>query len=545
MTLEAEEVAGLLKEFGQRVALKGGNPYRAKAYLTAARNLRAAGAPLDELIAQDRLTAIPGVGDAIADIIGKLHRQGTHPKLEEMRKDVPASLLELADIPNLRQGDLQKVRAAGFDDIAKLEAALEKGTIDTKALSSALQRKLKDGIELRRQSLGKIHLHRAEAVLERAAEAIRARRPDLSEITIAGDMRRMCELVGDFRIVAADSRDGVEKINDIELIVCPKSHFGAALLFATGSANHLAQLAALAAKKGYRLAPDGLWHGKSRIAAESESDIYQALGLQFIPPELREGRGEVELAAKKRLPVLVTLSDVKGILHAHTDQSDGAATLTEMAEACQEKGFSYLGVTDHSQSAHYAGGLKAAEVRAQQKEIDRLNRKARGKAVRIFKGIESDILSDGALDYPESVLKSFDLVVASIHSQFRKNKDEQTARLIKAVSNPHTTVLGHITGRQLLRRHGYDVDIEAVLRACAEHGVAIEVNGHPWRLDLDWRWLPRALELGCMLSLDPDAHSEDEIDNVRWSVAMARKGGAAKGQVINCLSRREFEGYLH
>jgi DNA polymerase (family 10) len=282
--------------------------------------------------------------------------------------------------------------------------------------------------------------------------------------------------------------------------------------------------------------------GKARLPTATEKDIYDALGLPFIPPELREGRGEVEKAGKSRLPVLVERRDVKGVLHAHTDQSDGVATLAQMAAACRDSGYGYLGITDHSQSAHYAGGLSEKEVARQQREIDRLNK--RNAPFRIFKGIESDILPDGALDYPDEVLKTFDFVIASVHGQFRKDKSVQTRRIIKAVSNPYTTVLGHITGRQLLRRHGYDVDIEAILKACAAHGVAIEVNGHPWRLDLDWRWLDRALELGCLISLDPDAHSVAEIDNVRWAVAMARKGGVPKEKIINCMSADQFAQFL-
>jgi DNA polymerase (family X) len=542
MKLETEEVAGLLKEYGLRMSLKGGNPYRSKSYITAARNLKAAGAPLDELIAQGELKTIPGIGDAIADIIVKLHNNGTHPKLEEMRKGLPAPLLELLELPKLRPEDILKIEKTGIKSLPELEDALRKGAISPKVLSPAMQRKLLEGIDLHRASAGKIHLHRAEYLLEEAAAALARRHPELKDLTIAGDFRRSCELVGNFRLVALGPDDRQERINDIELLVRRKDSFACALLFATGSDKHLEHLAARATKKGFTLSPAGLSQGKSRIAIRTESDIYEALGLQYIPPELREGRGEIELAARKKIPVLVTLADVKGIIHAHTNQSDGAATLDEMAEACAEKGFSYLGLTDHSQTAHYAGGLSPREVREQQKDIDRLNKRRR--SFRVFKGIESDILTDGSLDYTGDILKKFELVVASIHGQFRKNKDEQTARLVKAAANPHTNVLGHITGRQLLRRHGYDVDIEAVLQACAKHGVAIEVNGHPWRLDIDWRWLARALELGCLVSLDPDAHSVSEIDNVKWAVAMARKGGVSKNNVANCLSREDFRDWL-
>jgi DNA polymerase (family X) len=239
----------------------------------------------------------------------------------------------------------------------------------------------------------------------------------------------------------------------------------------------------------------------------------------------------------------VTQADLRGVLHAHTTESDGSDSLEDMAEATRQRGYAYLGLTDHSQTAHYAGGLKVEEVAAQQRAVDRLNKRY-GATFRVFKGIESDILGDGSLDYPDEVLASFDLVIASVHSKFRMGRREQTDRIVRAVENPHTTILGHVTGRQLLRRAGYEVDMERILRACAQHGVAIEINAHPWRLDMDWRWSERALELGCQFSIDPDAHSTGEIDNVRWGVLMARKGAVPTDRVINALGLAEFDSFL-
>jgi DNA polymerase (family X) len=231
------------------------------------------------------------------------------------------------------------------------------------------------------------------------------------------------------------------------------------------------------------------------------------------------------------------------VLHAHTNESDGADTLEEMAKATRQRGYAYLGLTDHSQTAHYAGGLKPDEVLAQQKEIEKLN-KSLGAKFHVFKGIESDILGDGSLDYPEDILARFDLVIASVHSKFRMSEKEQTARIVKAIENPHTTILGHVTGRQLLRRPGYEVDMERILKACAKHGVAIEINAHPWRLDMDWRWCERALELGCLFSIDPDAHSTEEINNLKWGVLMARKGGVPKDRVLNAFDLAQFTAHL-
>jgi DNA polymerase (family 10) len=279
------------------------------------------------------------------------------------------------------------------------------------------------------------------------------------------------------------------------------------------------------------------------IAGAQEADIYAALDLPFIEPELREGGDELARAHKRILPRLVQDEDLRGLLHVHTDASDGVNTLEEMAQAALARGYGYLGIADHSQSAHYAGGLTLEEISTQLDAIDRLNRQF-GAKFRVLKGIESDIRADGSLDYPDAVLARFDFVVASVHSRFRLEAEEQTARIIRAVKSPYTTILGHMTGRQLLRRPGYALDVEKVLAACARYGVAIEVNANPWRLDLDWRWHTRALELGCMLSINPDAHSITELDLTHWGVEMARKGGVPKERVLNCLELPALLSFL-
>jgi DNA polymerase (family 10) len=279
------------------------------------------------------------------------------------------------------------------------------------------------------------------------------------------------------------------------------------------------------------------------VPCADEADVYAALGLPVIAPELRESGKEVLLAARGRLPALVEAADIRGILHAHTDASDGGNTLAQMAAATQKRGYQYFGVADHSQSAHYAGGLTPEEILAQHREADALNARF-GDGFRIFKGIESDIRPDGSLDYPDALLEKFDFVVASIHSQFRLDKAAQTKRMLRAVAHPATTILGHMTGRMLLNRPGYEVDIAAVLKACAAHGVAVEINANPHRLDLDWRWHQTALKYGCMLSVNPDAHSTAELDLMRWGLAMARKGGVPADRVLNALTRRDMEQYL-
>jgi DNA polymerase (family 10) len=365
-------------------------------------------------------------------------------------------------------------------------------------------------------------------------------------VTIAGDFRRGCELVVDLALVAEAPRSDGERTarnsSGLKIHLTDRKHFGAALLRATGSSDHLDQLRNLAASKGMRLEADGL-HEDRNLVAGTEEDIYRALGLPFIEPELREGRGEIERALKDKLPELVTDRDLHGILHCHTDASDGTETLESMAKATRQRGFQYFGVADHSKSAHYAGGLSIEQIEEQHREADRLN-KAFGKDFRILKGIESDILVDGSLDYPDEVLESFDFVVASVHGRFKLDRKAQTERLLRAISNPHTTIIGHMTGRQLLRRPGYDIDVEKVLRACAKHTVAVEINAHPWRLDLDWRWHQAALDFGCMMSINPDAHSIAELDHMHWGVEMARKGGVPAKRVLNAMTLSEISQYL-
>ncbi|MBW5440526.1 DNA polymerase/3'-5' exonuclease PolX [Bradyrhizobium canariense] len=546
-SLDTRGVASLLREYAQRTALRGGNPYRAKAYSRAADSLATLAVPLDVLIAEDRLTEIPGVGDAIADIITKLHKTGNHPSLEKLRKEIPGGVLELLAVPGLRpEKVLRLYQDLGITSLAELEAAAKDDRIKkAKGLGAALQTKILQNLAIAKSGEGRLHLHRAAALLAHAKESIRKARPELKRVTIAGDFRRGCELVADLAIVAEAAKSdetAMPSSDGLQVRVSDRKHFGAALLFATGSAGHIEQLQALAAEKGMRLDAHGLHKGRTLIAGE-EADIYQALGLPFIDPELREGRGEVELALKGKLPKLVTDKDLRGILHCHTDASDGTETLETMAKATRQRGFEYFGVADHSKSAHYAGGLSLEEIVQQHREADRLNKRF-GKDFRILKGIESDILADGSLDYDDEVLERFDFVVASIHGRFKLDRKAQTQRLLRAISDPHTTIIGHMTGRQLQRRPGYEIDIEKVLRACAKHDVVVEINAHPWRLDLDWRWHRAALEFGCMLSINPDAHSIPELDHMHWGVEMARKGGVPADRVLNAMPLPEIARYL-
>jgi DNA polymerase (family 10) len=466
-----------------------------------------------------------------------------------MRKEIPTGALEMLSIPGLRPDKVLKIyKELGISSVDELEKAAKADRLRAvKGLGVPLQTKILQGIEIRRTGEGRRHLHHAAVLLQSAQDQLRKSKLEIQQVLPAGDFRRGCELVADLALVVETSNlEGSPRklVSNSQLNVwlTDKRRLGATLMLATGSEKHLEQLCELAAEKGMRLDETGLHFGRKTVA-RTEEEIYAALGLQFIEPELREGVGEIELSKRRKLPSLVTDGDIRGILHAHTNRSDGADTLEAMAEATRRHGYTYFGVADHSQSAHYAGGLSVEEIFEQHQEIDVLN-KHYGEKVRILKGIESDILSDGSLDYPDEVLARFDFVVASVHSRFKLGRKEQTDRILRAVANRRTTILGHMTGRQLLRRPGYDVDVERILRACAKHGVAVEINANPWRLDLDWRWHQRALDLGCMMSVNPDAHSTSEIDLTHWGVEMARKGGVPKERVLNCLGLRKLLAYL-
>ena len=466
-----------------------------------------------------------------------------------MREKFPEGVLAMLRIPGLRPERVRKLYTdLGIASVEALEEAARNDRLKTlKGYGPAFQAKILQGIEMGRRPHGR-HIHRAAAAIDYARAEVERLYPDWMMITPAGEFRRGCELVGALSLVAIDPRlhgsdKSIAQGDQLTVHVASRERYGIALLPATGSDQHIAALRARAAKRGCTLDEAGLRKKTRVLASKTEEDIYAALGLPFIAPELRETGDEVERAAAGDLPELVTGEDLRGVLHAHTDQSDGADTLKEMADATRKRGYAYLGLTDHSQTAHYAGGLKPDEVLAQQKAVEPLN-KSYGAKFHVFKGIESDILGDGSLDYPEDILARFDLVIASVHSKFRMSEREQTDRIVKAIENPHTTILGHVTGRQLLRRPGYEVDMERILKACAKHGVAIEINAHPWRLDMDWRWCSRALELGCMFSIDPDAHFRTEIDNLQWGVLMARKGGVPKEHVLNALDLAQFKAHL-
>ncbi|PSC03286.1 DNA polymerase/3'-5' exonuclease PolX [Alsobacter soli] len=545
MPHDTVEIASLLFEIGQRLALAGDNPYRARSYARAAQSLLSLVAPVEEVIREGRLTDLPGVGPSLAGVIRELHEHGTTPTLSKLRAAYPPGVLELLHVPGLPP---EKVRLlhdrAGIASLDELESAARAGRLQVlKGFGPSFEAKILSSVAELRRTRGRKLIHHAGEDLRRLEDGLTAAHPELRRLAPAGEFRRGLELV-QAAVLVAESAEGsaieiLELAGRAQLWLAPPGLYGPALVLATGSDDHLAALRAHACAMNLYLDTEGLRRGRALLPCPEEADVYRALKLPFIDPELRETGEEVALAAKGRLPKLVALGDLRGLIHCHTDFSDGADTLEAMAEATRARGYAYFGVADHSRSASYAGGLAVESVLEQRRAVRELNARY-GSAFRILHGIESDILPDGSLDYPDEILGQLDYVVASVHSRFRLSEEEQTERVIRAVRNPFTTVLGHMTGRLLKSRQGYDVDVPRVLAACAEAGVAVEINANPHRLDLDWRWHRTALELGCLFSINPDAHSAEELDLTAWGVSMARKGGIGPDRVLNA---RPFEDW--
>jgi DNA polymerase (family 10) len=449
-------------------------------------------------------------------------------------------------------------------DIAALAGACERGEVAQLAgFGAKSQEKILRGIDYLRSVAGRFLIPEVEGHARALLEHLRAGPPP-GRLEVAGSYRRRNEVLKDLDLVASTGAPGevaahfrafpgvgevvasgstktsVRLVSGlaVDLRLVDEEQFPFALCHFTGSREHNTALRARARERGMKLNEYGLYRGSRALALRDEEEIYRALDLEYVPPELRENLGEVELAAAGALPHLVRQGDLRGVVHVHTNYSDGHETLEELVAAARERGYEYLGVADHSRSAFYAGGLEEADIRRQHREIDRLN--ARLEGFRIFKGIESDILADGSLDYGREVLESFDFVIASLHSRFAMPEEEMTRRVLRAMEDPHTTFLGHVTARLLLRRRGVALDMDRVLRAASELGVAVEINASPHRLDLDWRHGPRARELGLLTAINPDAHVAAGMDDVRYGVGIARKAGFSPERVVNTYGAEEF-----
>lgn len=527
--MDTRSVAFVLKLTGQLMELHNENPFKAKAYANAAFRLAKSRIDIDGLSLQD-LEKIEGISKGIPQKIIELNEKGSIAELDVLLEKTPLGVVEMLKIKGLGPKKVAQLwTELGIESPGELLYACNENRLtDLKGFGAKTQDSVRKAIEFSLENQGRYHYYQAEPF----AEVIYNRLKELCDcdkFSFTGEYRRKCEVIERIELIAATEIPPAEldfshlTAIPVTVHITSKEDYFRKLFITTGSAAHLEKIG---------------FHDTGK-SFDSEEQIYQSLGLPFIPPELREGLEEMQMVEKKRHLDLITDNDLKGILHNHSTYSDGVDTLRDMAVFAREKGYEYLGICDHSQSAFYAKGLKIDRVLAQMEEIDQLN--AELAPFKIFKGIESDILQDGNLDYPEHILEKFDFIVASIHSNFKMDIEKATARLIKAVENPYTTILGHPTGRLLLSRNGYPVDHKKVIDACAANGVVIEINANPHRLDIDWRWINYCMDKGVMLSINPDAHSKEAFSDMHYGVCVARKGGLTPSFCLNAKSLEELE----
>lgn len=567
-----DDVAAALEEIGTLLALTGENDFKVRAYANAARTIAQLEGDLAAMVADGSLADVRGIGEALVEKISTLVTTGKLPYLDELKASVPPGLVEMLRLPGIGP---KKVKALhdtlGVNTIAELKnACIAEKVAGLKGFGKKTQDKILEGIAFLDVVGKRVRIDLAAPLGERLLEQIRAM-PGVIRAELCGSLRRRRDTAKDIdilassknpapimeafvslpeviqvvghgetksSIVAALSIHGEKVVLNADLRVVKDSEFPYALAYFTGSKEHNIRVRQRAIERGWSLNEYAL-SGSKAPKCTTEEAIYDALGLEFVPPELREDTGEIEAAEARKLPKLLEIQDIRGVFHNHTTASDGTASLEEMAIAARDLGFEYFGVGDHSRSLTVANGLSPDRVKQQWAAIDELN--ARLKGIHIFKGTECDILEDGRLDYDDELLAGFDYVVASVHTLFHLPEAKQTERICRALAHPLVTMLGHATGRLLLRRDGYRIDLEAVLRAAAEHGKIIEINAQPMRLDLDWHWVKRARAAGILLAINPDAHSTAELALFRYGVDVARRGWLMKDNVLNTRPLKEVE----
>lgn len=569
MPVTKKDIAAVLNNIGVLLELKGEVPFKARAYYNAARLIENLEEDIHLLIAEDRLSSLKGIGAALDRKIRTLALTGSLDYYDELRSSVPAGHLEMLKIQGLGPKKIHKLHESlNITMIGELEyACRENRLLDLPGFGKKSQENILTGIEsLKRFSEKRLYVEAAGLAGE-LLESVRASGLAVRS-SIAGSLRRCNEVVKDIDIVASsespaelaalftglpqverviakgDTKASITLFSGInaDLRIVTEREFPFALHHFTGSKEHNVAMRHRAIQMKLKMNEYGLFSGDDLVACASEEEIFAALGLSFIPPELRENCGEIEAAADGTLPFLVEMKDVRGLFHVHTPASDGTSSLKELVKYAKKMGLEYIGIADHSRSAYYAGGLSVEQIERQHAEIDEMNRK--DDSFRIFKGIESDILPDGSLDYGDSVLGKFDFVIAAVHSNFSLPEQEMTARVMKAMANRHTTILAHPTGRLLLARDPYRIDMEKVIDHAALTGTAIELNSNPQRLDLDWRLCRPAKKKGVKISINPDAHHAEGLSDIIFGINIARKGWLEKSDCLNCLTLKEISDFM-
>jgi DNA polymerase (family X) len=524
-----DDITDALEITAKLMELHNENPFKTKAYTNAAFKLSKLRYDFEGKSKED-IEAIEGIGKGISAKIIELLTTGTTSDLKDMLEKTPEGVVEMLGVKGLGP---KKVRQLWMDLQVEsvgelLYACNENRLIALKGFGEKTQAQVKQNIEFKIANNNKFHYASLEKSIQHLVDTIN--KQSGTKAIVTGQMARKCEVIDKVDILICgqlpEGSSDEEKFIPLPVnyIPCAEEEFYSQSVYHSSTDHHLLKI-------NFDSLP------KKQFA--NEEAVYKELGLQFILPELREGLHEVELAKHTAIPELIVLDDLKGILHNHTTYSDGVHTLKEMADYCKSLGYEYLGICDHSKTAVYAGGLSIEKVIEQQKEIDKLNSGYTG--FKILKGIESDILHDGSLDYPEDILKTFDFVVASVHSGLKMTEERATERLIKAIENPYTSILGHPTGRLLLARAGYPIHHKKVIDACAANKVSIELNAHPYRLDIDWRWIPYCLEKGVLVSINPDAHHKEGYHDMYYGVCAARKGMLTKATCLNALGLSEIE----
>lgn len=543
-----EEIADVIKHYANLYELHGGNPFKIKSYNTASYKIDKTLVPLAGK-SEEELAQLEGIGKSLAIKIYEINSTGSFEELNDLLQSTPEGILQMMRIKGLGPKKVQIIwKELGIESVGELVYACHENRLaQAKGFGLKTQESILKSIAFAQANAFKFHYAQMEQTALELLKQIQ-QMPEVNQVSFTGALRRKCEVLDEMELlVAGENLDNIIKalthdalLTEAEVhtnLVQGKVAGLPVKIYLTLSENFATTLFETTATAEHKkLLPQVV------SVAASEEDIYKSFGLPYIEPELREGTTEIDKAKSGTLPKLIELSDLKGILHNHSTWSDGLNTLEEMAIACRDMGYAYLGMCDHSKSAFYASGLKEDQVLKQQEEVDALNKKM--APFKIFKGIESDILGDGSLDYSPDILKTFDFIVASVHSNLKMTEEKAMSRLIPAIENPHTTILGHPTGRLLLVREGYPVDHKKMIDACAANGVIIELNAHPYRLDIDWRWIDYALNKGVKISINPDAHNTAGYLDMYYGVCVARKGFLTKELCFNAMNLEEISSHF-
>ncbi|MCD6222293.1 MAG: DNA polymerase/3'-5' exonuclease PolX [Thermoplasmata archaeon] len=560
--MKNREIAKILYEMADLLEIKGVE-FKPRAYRRAAMNIESLGVDIEDLYKRGELEKIPGVGKSIAEKIKEYLETGTIKKWEELKKEIPVDIESLSSIEGLGPKMIKTLyEKLGVKNIDDLERVAKQGRIRRlKGFGVKTEKKILESIEFARKKQERFILG---YILPEANKILENLKPYTSKISLAGSIRRRKETIGDMDILAVSPNpdlamdmfvkmESVDKVLargitkssvrlnsgiQVDLRIVEEKSFGSALQYFTGSKEHNIELRKIAIKKGYKLNEYGLFEGEKQIAGKSEEEVYEALGLQWIPPELRENRGEIEAAMNGKLPKIVEYNEVKGDLHTHTKWSDGANTIEEVVKEAVRRGYKFIAITDHAGNLKVAGGMDEEEIKEQAKEIEKIRKKY--DEIFILHGVEANITKDGKIDVSKSILKDLDIVIASVHSAFRMDEKEMTARVINAMENEYVNVIGHPTGRIIMKREPIKIDMEKVLDAAKEKNVFMEINAYPERLDLNDINVKLAIERGVKISIGTDAHTIGHLQYLELGTAVARRGWAKKEDVINTYDIKEL-----